>query len=209
MSLAHSSLTEVRNSLGIPEFSNPELVNAFESVDSKEELFQLIQKLGIEGGKVEDAAEMVSDLEERINLISHKLKFIHEDQKPSVLILTSVNPPAFKTDNYLEDILATVGSRIYNVQPQNEGEEFNPDIVLIITKQMDHIFGDVGSLLSREEWQNTNAIKNNRVYLLDGREQFQGYNSKIADDIETLAEIIYPQYLTFGGIGDKWIQFEV
>ena len=116
MSLVHSSLTELRNSLGIPEFSNPGLMSAFESIESKEELFQLIQQLGIEGGKVEHAAEMVYDLEERINLISHKLKFIQEDQKPSVLILTSVNPPAIKTSRYLEDTLATVGSKIYNVQ---------------------------------------------------------------------------------------------
>jgi len=207
MGLVHSSLTEITNSLGLSESPTDELSSAFELVDSKEELFQLIQKLGIEGGRVEEAAEMVADLEERINLVSHKLKFIQERQKPSVAILTSVNPPIFKTDRYSNEILRIVGSTLHTFDTSSE--EFNPDVVLIISEQMDRLFGDVAELLSQEKWQSINAIQNNRVYLIDGREQFHGYNSKIADDVEVLSEIIYPQYLTFGGNGDKWVQFEM
>jgi len=209
MSLVFSPLSQIVKSLDLPESFISEINGNQESIESKEELFQLIQRVGIEGGKVDEAAYMVADLEERINLIGHKLKFIQEDQKPSVLVLEAVNPPVFKTSEYLDEILRIVGSRVYDAQVTGGEKVFNPDVLLIISDQMESLFSDVAILLSLDEWKNTNAVKKNRVYLLDGKEQFQGYSTRIADDIEVLAEIIYPQYLTFGGNGESWVQFEV
>jgi len=209
MSLAYSSLSQIATSLNLPESVTEKLISNYELVESKEELFQLIQQIGIEGGKVDEAADMVADLEERINLISHKLKFIKEEQKPAVLILTSVNPPVFERNDYLEDILRIAGATIYDAQITDGEKTFNPDVLLIISDKMESLFSDVGVLLSLEEWQNTNAVKNNKIFLVNGTDHFNGYSSKIAEDIETLAEIIYPQYLTFGGSGESWVQFEV
>jgi len=209
MDLTFSPLSQIVKSLELPESLIDKLESEYEPIDSKEELFQLIQDVGIAGGKVEEAADTVADLEERINIIGHKLKFIGDEQKPAVLVLTAVNPPIFESNNYLEEILKITGAKMYDAQISGGDKIFNPDIVLIISERMETLFGDVGVLLALEEWQNTNAVKNNKVFLINGKEQFQGYSSRIADDIETLAEIIYPQYLTFGGNGESWVQFEV
>lgn len=209
MSLVFSPLSQIVNSLDLPESLISKIDGEQEPIESKEELFQLIQRVGIEGDKVDEAADMVADLEERINLIGHKLKFIQEDQKPAVLVLKAVNPPVFETNEYLDEILKVVGSKVYDAQISDGEKVFNPDALLIISDQMESLFSDVAILLALDEWKNTNAVKKNRIYLIDGKEQFQGYSTRIADDIEVLAEIIYPQYLTFGGIGESWIQFEV
>lgn len=209
MSSVFPPLSQIVKSLNLPESLTSKMEDSCEPVESKEELFQLIQRVGIEGGKVEEAADMVADLEERINLIGHKLKFINEDQKPAVLVLTAVNPPVFERNEYLEEVLRIVGSKVYDAQITGGEKVFNPDVVLIVSDQMGSLFSDVAVLLSLEEWKNTNAVKKNRIYLIDGKEQFRGYSSRIADDIEVLAEIIYPQYLTFGGNGESWVQFEV
>jgi len=150
-----------------------------------------------------------ADLEERINIIIHKLKFISEDQKPAVLVMTSVNPPEYEMNDRLHNILRMAGARVYDTQTSNGGEVFNPDLIIILADQFEKLFGDLGVLLSLEEWKQTNAVKNNRIYLVDEENNLSDDDSMLADDLELLAEIIYPQYLTYGGNGDKWVQFDV
>lgn len=203
MNLTRSHLSDIVTGLDLSQPLSEELTDAYNSIASKEELFQWIQQIGIDSGKIEAAADLVADLEERINLVQHKLKFIGEDQKPSVLILTGVVPAVIETNDYLKEVLKISGSRMY------VNEAFNPDILLIISDRMESLFSEVGVLLSKEDWQNTSAIKKNRVYLINGENNFRGYSSKIGEDVEILAEIIYPQYLTFGGNGESWVQFEV
>lgn len=176
--------------------------------ETEEELFRFIRKVGNEGGMDEKAENLVFDLEERLNIIKHKLKFIDESQKPSVLVLADVNPPVFEPSSYIAHVLRLAGAKIYN--PEAPGEsEFNPGSILVVSKEMERLFGDLAMLLSLDEWKNTDAIKNNRVFLIDGESNLQGMDLNIASDVEILAEILYPQYLTFGGKGESWIQFEL
>jgi|SRR5690606_9721072 len=163
---------------------------------------QTIQQLNLPQSSIED-------IEERINLVSHKLKFINEDQKPSVLVLSGVNPPVFEGNAHLEDIIKIAGAKVYDSQITDGEKVFNPDVLLIVSDKMESIFSDVAVLLSLDEWKSTNAGKNNKVFLVDGRDLFQGYSANIADEVEILAEILYPHYLTFGGNGDSWVQFEL
>ena len=206
MSLTLPLLSDIVSKLDLSQPVSAHLADAYDSVASKEDLFQWVQQVGIDGGKIDVAADLVADLEERINLVQHKLKFIGEDQKPSVLVLSELDPMVVESNDYLEEILKIAGSKVY---AGNEEETFNPDVLLIISDQMEGLFGKVGTFLSMEEWQHANAIKKNRVYLINGENNFSGFSSRIADDVEILAEIIYPQYLTFGGNGESWIQFEV
>ena len=150
-----------------------------------------------------------AEFEERINIIIHKLKFISEDQKPKVLVMTAVNPPVYEMNDRLHNLLRAAGARVYDMQIGNNEETFNPDLLLIIADQIEHLVGDLGVLLSLDEWKDTNAVKNNRVYLVDGENNLSGEDFQLADDLELLAEITYPQYLTYGGNGDKWVQFDI
>jgi iron complex transport system substrate-binding protein len=176
--------------------------------ETEEELFTFIRKVGNEGGMDEKAESLIFDLEERLNIIKHKLKFIDESQKPSVLVLTDVNPPVFEPSSYIAHVLRLAGAKIYNPDTPSE-IEFNPGVILVVSEQMERLFGDLAVLLSLEEWKNTDAVKNNRVFLIDGESNLRGMDLNIASDVEIVAEILYPQYLTFGGKGESWIQFEL
>jgi iron complex transport system substrate-binding protein len=124
------------------------------------------------------------------------------------LVLSNVNPPVFEPSHYLAHVLRIAGAKMYNPEASSESE-FNPGVVLVISEQMERLFGDLAILLSLDEWKNTDAVKNNRVFLIDGENNFQGMDLNIASDVEILAEIFYPQYLTFGGNGESWVQFEL
>jgi|SRR5690554_3494077 len=173
--------------------------------ETEEELFKFIRKVGNEGGMDEKAESLIFDLEERINIVKHKLKFIEEDRKPSVLILSEVNPPVFEPSPYLAHLLRIAGAKMYSP----DENVFNPSVILVISEQMEQQFGGLATLLSLEEWKNTDAVKDNRVFLIDGSEGFHSMDINVASNIEILAEILYPQYLTFGGNGESWVQFEL
>lgn len=176
--------------------------------ENEEELFNFIRKVGSEGGMDEKAENLVFDLQERINIVKHKLKFIDEARKPSVLILSEVNPPVFEPSPYLAHLLRIAGAKAYAAESA-DGSAFNPGVILVISQQMERQFGGLATLLSLEEWRSTDAVKNNRVFLIDGERNLQGMDLNVASDIEILAEILYPQYLTFGGNGQSWVQFEL
>jgi|SRR5690554_1800790 len=209
MDSIYTSVALVAAALGLPENPSMEQVQSHEEIESRDDLFHLIQKLGIEGGKIDVAADLVSNLEERINLIEHKLKFIDEKQKPSVLFMTALNPPVFESSTYINDLFKTVAAHAYESQTPEGNNEFNPDILIVVSERFEEELGDLAQLLLLPEWRQTPAAKQSRIYLIDGKKGFKGYSPSIADDIETLAEIIYPQYLTFGGNGDRWMQFEL
>ena len=209
MNSIYTSVALVAAALGLPENPSMEQVPSHEELESREDLFHLIQKLGIEGGKIDAAADLVANLEERIDLIEHKLKFINERQKPSVLLMTSLNPPVFESSAYIHELLKTVAARPYDAQTPEGDAEFNPGILIVVSERYEEELGDLAQLLLLPEWRQTPAAKQSRIYLVDGKQGFKGYSPSIADDIEILAEIIYPQYLTFGGNGDRWMQFEL
>jgi iron complex transport system substrate-binding protein len=178
------------------------------NLKTEEELFSFIRMVGKEGNKEREAEDLIFDLEERIDIVRHKLKFIEDSKKPSVLILSEVIPPVFETSDYLTHLITTAGGKVHDMETAEE-KPFNPDVILVLSEQMERLFGGLANLLMLEEWQNTNAVKSNRIFLMDGGVNLQEFNLNLASDVEILAEIFYPQYLTFGGKGESWLQFEI
>lgn len=210
MNLKAHSLTEI---IDYFNFSEPLRSQLFQNhattiFETEDELFTFIRKIGEEGDQFEKAAELIFDMEERINIVKHKLKFIDESAKPSVLVLSDVIPPVFETSHYLAHLIRMAGAKPYDAQVA-EDKVFNPDVILLVSPQMEKMFGSLASLLMLDEWQQTNAVKNNRIYMIDGANHLQGMGIGLASDVELLGEILYPQYLTFSGKGESWLPFEM
>jgi iron complex transport system substrate-binding protein len=205
------SLSKILDHFNFSETLQSTLLQKYSEVNlaTEEELFSFIRKIGDEGNKEKEGEELIFDLEERINIVKHKLKFIDESQKPSVLFLSDVIPPVFETNPYLTHLIETSGAKMYDVEA-TEDELFNPDVILVVSEQMERLFGGLANLLMSEEWKNANAVKDNRIFLIDGgTNNLQEFNINLASDVEILAEILYPQYLTFGGKGESWLKFEI
>jgi len=52
-----------------------------------------------------------------------------------------------------------------------------------------------------------NAVKNNRIYIVDGNQYFNRPGPRIVDSVEILAEILHPKQFIFGYEGEGWIKF--
>ncbi|SEN63421.1 iron complex transport system substrate-binding protein [bacterium A37T11] len=146
---------------------------------------------------------MQTDVEERLDIIRHKLKFIEAAQRPKVRLLRSLFPQVLLDDSSLQEIVEWAGGR-----PSQVAEA---DLLIIVTTEpMNQLLGILPDQLKQPEWINTPAVQNNRVYVVDGQHFLpSGSDDGMAEDAELLAEIINPTQFIYGYNGDGWMQFDL
>lgn len=133
------------------------------------------------------------ELQERLDIVSHKIKFM--DKVPVVCLDT----------NNMQNLLLTE-------EINAAGGVFTADVlgaVYIIYyqegKSLNDLMREVPSLIDAE-WL---AVKNGRIVLLNDNADKQRNASNAVSLIEDFAEMLHPGYFIFGYEGDKWIRFGV
>jgi iron complex transport system substrate-binding protein len=167
-------------------------------------------------GVPERADTLLEEMNERIDLIRHKLKFI--DQKPKVACIEWLSPlmvagnwtPELVEIAGGQSVLAEAGKHSPFIDFDNIKLE-DPDILVIIPCgfSVQRTLQEINLLLDLPGWNELNAVKNNKVFIADGNQYFNRSGPRIVDSIEILAEIINPKMFSFGYEGDGWIKFEV
>ncbi|MFD2286354.1 hypothetical protein GJU39_00335 [Pedobacter petrophilus] len=138
-------------------------------------------------------AAIREDLQERLDIVEHKIKFM---DKVPVALLDASNTPGYLLSEEITfaggmletDILSAVFIIYY--QPG---------------KTLTDLMREVPSALG-EDWQ---AVKNNRVILLNDDTTRERTAENVVSLIEDLAEMLHPGSFIFGHEGDKWIRFGV
>ncbi|HEY0176265.1 MAG TPA: hypothetical protein VGC08_07800 [Pedobacter sp.] len=141
---------------------------------------------------VEDES-LKEDLQERVDIILHKIKFM--DKVPVCCL---------DKENMVNPVL--------NVLIEAAGGEMQTDPKLakvLIYHQtqagMLELMGAVPALLERE-WP---AVEYNRVYLMEDTSAFLSDPESFVASLEDVAEILYPGYFVFGNEGKTWTSFGV
>ena len=175
-----------------------------------------IRHVAAEFQLAEQAEILIEELEERVNIIKHKLKFI--ETKPSVACIEWLSP-IMLAGNWTPGLVNIAGGEAILVEegkhsPFIDFEKIsseNPDIVIVMPCgfSIERTLREINLLLDLPEWQELNAVKNNRIYIADGNQYFNRPGPRIVDSIEILAEIIHPKQFVFGYEGEGWIRFNV
>lgn len=141
---------------------------------------------------VEDES-LKEDLQERVDIILHKIKFM---DKIPVCCLDKEN----------------VVNPVLNVLIEAAGGEMQTDPKLakvLIYHQTQagilELMGAVPALLEKE-WP---AVEYNRVYLMEDTSAFLSDPESFVASLEDIAEILYPGYFVFGNEGKTWTGFGV
>jgi iron complex transport system substrate-binding protein len=173
--------------------------------NTPETVYSAIHTIGDVLNTSQKANQLIENLEERINIITHKLKFITEDNKPTVLFLNDVSPAKTFYNEYLGNLTRIAGGRIH-ADTRNDVQ--NPDMIIVVSdKPVSQLLTELPNGLSTPEWSQTAAIKNGKVYIIHGGFLRQP-GTMIADDAEILAEILQPKYFIFGRDEDAWMKFD-
>jgi iron complex transport system substrate-binding protein len=151
--------------------------------------------------------ELTEELQERIDLIRHKLKFI--ELKPMVACVTALDPIRLGNDD-LAGLITLAGG----ISISGDAEimlELNPDVIILKPEgyTMDQAMANVDQLLQLPGFTDLKAIKSNRFYIVDGDRFVENTEENFVDSVELLAEIIYPKQFIFGHEGQGWIKFSI
>jgi len=161
-------------------------------------------------------ADLVERLQERVDLIKHKLKFITD--KPTVACVEWLQP-LMVSGNWVPQLVEIAGGNPVLAakgqhSPYVEWGDFkaqDPDIIILMPCgfSMDRTLKEVDLMLQLPGFGELKAVKNNRFYIADGNQYFNRPGPRIVDSIEILAEIINPKQFVFGYEGDGWMKFGV
>ncbi|MBK1439414.1 hypothetical protein JHJ32_05395 [Parapedobacter sp. ISTM3] len=170
-------------------------------------VYAAIREIGETLNVQQPANQMAEDLEERIDIIIHKLKFIANDNKPRVLALYDVHPLKIAHNEYLASLVQICAGISY--PGDITASIWNPDIIIVINdKPMPRLLDELPATFSDPAWRQVNALANNQVYIVHNSNYLHQPGALIADDAEILAEIIHPKYFVFGRDEDAWMRFE-
>jgi iron complex transport system substrate-binding protein len=161
-------------------------------------------------------AELVENLQERVDIIKHKLKFI--DDKPTVACIEWLEPLMI-SGNWVPGLVSIAGGTPVLAQegkhsPYIEWDDIlrqDPEIIVVMPCgfSIERTMREINLLLDRPGFASLKAVKNNRFYIADGNQYFNRPGPRIVDSIEILAEIIRPKQFIFGYEGEGWIKFSV
>ncbi|QEM07499.1 cobalamin-binding protein [Mucilaginibacter rubeus] len=161
-------------------------------------------------------AELIESLQERVDIVKHKLKFI--DSKPTVACIEWLEPIMI-SGNWVPGLVNIAGGTPVLAQegkhsPYIEWDEIlqqDPEIIVVMPCgfSIERTMREINLLLDRPGFASLKAVKNDRFYIADGNQYFNRPGPRIVDSIEILAEIIRPKQFIFGYEGEGWIKFSL
>ncbi|KGE15791.1 hypothetical protein [Sphingobacterium deserti] len=151
--------------------------------------------------KLQNAPHEAEYLDEEINILIHKLKFIPQEQRPTVLIVEQRSgfEPIYN-DQLLDSVQIAGGSLLQ--------EKFDNPSTLLIVQDNERLYGELSVLLEDDLLARTNAVLANQVYIIQKNDL--GLNKEdFLEDVEICAEILQPKYFIYGHQGKDWVKFDL
>lgn len=181
-----------------------------------QDIFKDISYLAEELNAQQSGVELLELAEERTDIIRHKLKFI--TQKPTVVCIEWLSP-LMLAGNWTPEIVEIAGG-IPVLSEKNKHSayvdyqlirEADPDILVIMPCgfSVQRTLQEINLLLELPGWTELKAVKEQRVYIVDGNQFFNRSGPRITDSIEIMAEIINPKQFIFGYEGNGWLSFTI
>ena len=161
-----------------------------------------------------EAQPILDKLQSRIDAIANKVK--DKSEKPTVVALEWTEP-LMGGGNWIPELIEVAGGKpLLSVKGEHSPYlywesliEIEPEIIVIMpcgfdlerTKQESQV------LTQHPGWKSLKAVKNDKVFIVDGNAYFNRPGPRLVDSAEILAEIFHPQLFDFGYRGKSWKPF--
>jgi iron complex transport system substrate-binding protein len=162
-----------------------------------EQVYETINTIGKATGETKAAEELIEGMQDKLAEIKAKAGEIKEKKK--VFVEVSPAPDVFTTgkNTFMDEMINVVNAE--NIANDQEGWvkmdqesiiDRNPDV--IITTYGFYTENATELLLSRQGWENVNAIKNKQVIDVDS-DTVTRSGPRIVEGVEELAKAVYPE----------------
>ena len=156
-----------------------------------------------------------TEINERFKLL--KDKFNGTKKKPTILCIEWIEP-IMVAANWVPELVGLAGGKNVmsvsgsdsNYCSWDEVEKTNPEIMIMMPCgfEIKRTLEDLHYLQKREGWQELKAVKENKVYVVDGNQYFNRPGPRLVDSAEILAEIINPDYFERKYSENAWIAID-
>ena len=156
-----------------------------------------------------------SEINERFKLLKDKLH--GTEQKPTVLCIEWIEP-IMVAANWVPELVGFAGGRnVMSVSGTDskfcswdEIKKTNPDIIIMMPCGfgIKRTLEDLHFLQNIKGWEELKAVKENKVFVVDGNTYFNRPGPRLVDSAEILAEIIHPEIFERKYLEDAWITID-
>ncbi len=203
------SLSDVEKALAEWVGSPPRVVS-LEAVDLAgvwADILQVAEALGVK----ERGNELIERLTSRLASIAGRTKEIPE--RPTVACIEWIDP-LMAAGNWVPELVDLAGGENLFGQagehaPWMTWEELvaaDPEVIVVMPCGYDiaQSRADLTTLTERPEWSKLRAVREGRVYVVDGNQYFNRPGPRLVESLEILAEIFHPWMFAFGHGGVGW-----
>lgn len=168
-------------------------------------IYDTIAMIGKATGAESNAAALVDSLKNQISEVTQKIAAAGITDKPTVYYEVWYDTTGIMSagsGSWINDVITTAGGiNIFADDPQeypSTNSEVvlykNPDVILLPTNMGTGtpFYGSVADVKARPGWSSIDAIKNNRLYVID-QDMFNEPGARIADQVQAVAKCLYPQ----------------
>lgn len=161
------------------------------------DVFEDIERIGRAIGRERRAADLVADLRERVETVR-----AHTPESGPRTLVVDWMDPAMVGGHWVPELVSIAGGEYGLVEageastPQEWSaiREFDPEALMVAPCGFDieQTLADIDELIARDGWDELAAVRENRVFAVDGRAYLNRPSHRLVDSLETLAGLLYP-----------------
>jgi iron complex transport system substrate-binding protein len=168
--------------------------------------------------RVGDALGVLSRAEELIGSLTKRLAAIREQardlSRPTVAAIEWLDP-LMSGGNWMPELIEIAGGSSLFARPGEHSNwldwatliEADPEVILLLPCgfKIAQTIRDLNLLTENPAWANLRAVKEGRVYAIDGHHFFNRPGPRLVESAEIVAEILHPNRFNFGHRGTGWV----
>lgn len=162
-------------------------------------------------GAEEQGRELVRTLKSRVADVIARAAPL--EKRPSVACIEWLDP-VMAAGNWVPEMVELAGGRnLFGEAGAHSPwlawdavRQANPDIIVVMPCgfTLERVASEVGVLTRNPGWEKLRAVKNGRVYLVDGNQYFNRPGPRLVDSLQMLGEIVQPTLFRFEFEGKAW-----
>lgn len=164
-----------------------------------DDVFECIRSVGRATGRVERADALVADLRGRLDAIESQAAAI--DERPRVAVIEWMDP-IHVAANWVPELVELAGGAYGLAEPGQRSVEtewatvvdYAPEVVVVApcSYDVERTRERRSELADRDGWEMLPAVRDGRVYALDGSSYLTRWSPRLVDAAERLAAVLHP-----------------
>ncbi|MDX1585331.1 MAG: cobalamin-binding protein [Balneolaceae bacterium] len=177
------------------------------------DVFNSIGEIGKAIGTESEAENLVESMKAGFRKISSKVN----KRPPKNICCLEWMDPLMAAGNWIPELVEIAGGRELGAvagkhSPVLEWKnlhELNPEVLTIVPcgYSIDETLSEMETLTQQSAWNRLKAVRNGKVYILDGNHYFNRPGPRLTDSAEIFAEILHPDIFNARHKNLGWIKY--